>query len=109
MNYDLIHVSSQQSYERLKQGEFEEIQNFEGIGRLFVALQISLGLSQRELAERLGVYEFQVSRDERNEYHGITLERAGRPLDALGADTLTTVIRLGKETSKRKAVESRAD
>jgi len=31
----------------------------------------------------LGVHETQVSRDERNEYFGITLERAAKILDAL--------------------------
>jgi len=36
-----------------------------------------------ELARRLGVHETQVSRDERNEYFGITLERAAKILDAL--------------------------
>ena len=96
-----------QSYERLKRGEFEEIRNFDGIGQLFVALRISQGLTQRELAERLEVHESQVSRDERNEYHGITLERAGRLLEALGADTQTTVIQRGKETVRRKPAESR--
>ena len=30
------------------------------------------------------VNESQVSRDERNEYHGITVDRASRILDALG-------------------------
>ncbi|MFM7058283.1 MAG: hypothetical protein ACKO2P_15305 [Planctomycetota bacterium] len=29
------------SYERLRQGEFEEIRNFEGMGRLFTALRFS--------------------------------------------------------------------
>src|SRR4029079_10758009 len=42
------------------------------------------GLTQRELAERLGISESLVPRDERNEYHGITVERAQRILDALG-------------------------
>jgi len=51
-----------------------------------VALRIALGLTQRELAERLGVHESQVSRDERNEYHAVTVERASRILDALGVD-----------------------
>jgi hypothetical protein len=32
------------------------------------------------------VHESQVSRDERNEYHGVTVERASRILDALGVD-----------------------
>lgn len=42
-------------------------------------------MSQRDLAEKLGIDESGVSRDERNEYHGITTERAQRILDALGA------------------------
>lgn len=97
-----------QSYERLKRGEFDEVRNFEGMGRLFVALRISQGMTQRELAERLGVHESQVSRDERNEYHGITLERAGRLLDALGADTRTAVLSLGDPSESNRPVASRA-
>ncbi|MBL8820729.1 MAG: helix-turn-helix domain-containing protein [Planctomyces sp.] len=92
-----------QSYERLKRGEFDEVRNFDGMGRLFVALRISQGMTQRELAERLGVHESQVSRDERNEYHGITLERASRLLDALGADTRTAVMQVHPATTKRAA------
>ena len=83
------------SYERLKRGEFDEIRNFEGLGRLLVALRIAQGITQRELADRLGVHESQISRDERNEYHGLTVERASRILDALGADTRTAVLSLG--------------
>ena len=89
-----------QSYERLKRGEFDEIRNFESVGRLFVALRISQGITQQELAERLGVHESLVSRDERNEYHGITLDRAGRLLDALGVDTRTAVLSVGPMGSK---------
>jgi len=77
-------VEEVESYERLKRGEMAEIMNLHGLGQVLVGLRISLGLTQRELAEQLGVHESQVSRDERNEYHGITVERAGRILDALG-------------------------
>ncbi|MFM8805157.1 MAG: helix-turn-helix domain-containing protein, partial [Planctomycetia bacterium] len=79
------------SYERLQRGEFEELQNFEGLGRLLIALRISKGISQRELADRLGVHESQVSRDERNEYHGVTVDRASRILQGLGAEVTTRV------------------
>ena len=79
-----------ESYERLKRGDLGEIRNLHGLGRILVALRIALGLTQRELAERLGVHESQVSRDERNEYHGITVERASRILDALGVELRST-------------------
>jgi len=79
------------SYERLARGEFGEFQNLRGIGQLLVGLRIAQGLSQRELAQRLDVHESQVSRDERNEYFNITIERASRILDALNAELRTTV------------------
>lgn len=75
-----------ESYERLKRGEMGELRNLHGLGTTLVALRIALGLTQRELASRLEVHESQVSRDERNEYHGVTVERASRILDALGVD-----------------------
>ncbi len=72
-----------ESYERLKRGEFEELENLRGFGHLLISLRIAQGISQRELAKRLNVHESQISRDERNEYFGITLERAVKILDAL--------------------------
>jgi len=79
------------SYERLKQGEFEELDNLRGFGHLLISLRIAGGISQRELAKRLEVHESQVSRDERNEYFGITLERAIKILDALNVRLRTKV------------------
>ena len=80
-----------ESYERLKRGEFEELDNLRGLGHLLIALRIAQGISQRELAKRLHAHESQVSRDERNEYFGITLERAMKILDALHAHLRTKV------------------
>ncbi|MEX2171087.1 MAG: helix-turn-helix transcriptional regulator [Pirellulales bacterium] len=92
------------SYERLKRREFEELRNFEGIGRLLIALRIAEGISQRELAERLEVHESQVSRDERNEYHGVTVERANKILEALGAEVRSTVEAVGLSSPDGKRV-----
>ena len=72
-------------YENVRRRNFPVIRRLTQIGQLLIALRIAGGLSQRELAERLGVSESVVSRDERNEYHGITVERAQRILDALQA------------------------
>jgi ribosome-binding protein aMBF1 (putative translation factor) len=80
-----------ESYERLKRGEFDELENLRGFGHLLISLRIAQGMSQRELAKRLNVHESQVSRDERNEYFGITLERAVKILDTLGVKLHTKV------------------
>ncbi len=76
-------------YERVRRRDFEVIDNLSAIGTLLIALRIANGLSQKKLAKRLEVSEAQVSRDERNEYHGVSVERAQRILDAMG-ETLTT-------------------
>ena len=55
------------------------------------SLRIAQGLTQRDLAKRLAVHESQVSRDERNEYFGISMERAVKILDALNAKLHTKV------------------
>ena len=76
-------------YERVRRRDFGIIRDLSAVGTLLIALRIANSLSQRELAEKLGVSEAQVSRDERNEYHGITVDRAQRVLDAMN-ETLTS-------------------
>jgi DNA-binding XRE family transcriptional regulator len=78
-------------YERLRRGEFDELVNLRGLGHLLISLRIAKGVSQRDLAKRLEVHESQISRDERNEYFGITLERAIKILDALNVKLHTKV------------------
>lgn len=80
-----------ESYDRLMRGEFDELLNLRGLGHLLISLRIAQNISQRELAERLGVHETQVSRDERNEYFGIKVDRAIRILDVLEVSLLTRV------------------
>jgi ribosome-binding protein aMBF1 (putative translation factor) len=71
-------------YERMKRGDLGELQSLRAIGRWLIGARIARGLTQKELAERLDVSPSQVSRDERNDYHGITVDRAQRIMDALG-------------------------
>jgi DNA-directed RNA polymerase specialized sigma subunit len=70
-------------FEPLRRGDVGALENLHGLGQMLIGLRIARGLSQRKLASLLGVHESQVSRDERNEYHGLTVERASRILDAL--------------------------
>lgn len=90
-SFHLQFVEEVESYERLKRGEFAELANLRGVGHLLISLRIARGMTQRELAGRLGVHESQVSRDERNEYFGLTVERASRVLDALDVQLRTRV------------------
>lgn len=73
-----------EAYEHMKRGELGTLSSLTGIGRWLIGARIARGLSQKDLAERLGVSESQVSRDERNEYYGITVDRAQRIMEALG-------------------------
>lgn len=86
-------------YQRLKQGRFDAFENLRGLGQLLIGLRLHLGITQRELADRLGVDGTAVSRDERNEYHGITVDRAARVLEALGARIETRVVTIGPSRS----------
>lgn len=72
-----------EQYERLKRGQFDPLENLQGLGSLLVAARIAKGITQKELAERLGLHESQISRDERNEYHGASIEKIQRVLSAL--------------------------
>lgn len=82
-----------EAYERMQRGSFEPIENLSGLGQLLIAARIFAGISQRELAKRLGVHESQISRDERNEYRTITVERANRILEAIGEVELRSTMR----------------
>lgn len=70
-------------YEHVKRRNFDPVRNLSGIGRLLIGLRIANGMSQAELARKLNVDESQVSRDERNEYHGVTVDRAQKILSAM--------------------------
>lgn len=72
-----------EEYEKLKRGQFDKFVNLSGLGRTLIALRIYKGMTQKDLAEKLGVLEPQVSRDERNEYHGASIEKIQKVLNAL--------------------------
>ncbi|MBK6899499.1 MAG: helix-turn-helix transcriptional regulator [bacterium] len=91
MSFHLQLVEEVESYERLQRGDFGDFTDLHGIGRLLISLRIFRGLTQRDLAARLEIHESQVSRDERNEYHGITVGRAARILEVLGAKVSSKV------------------
>lgn len=85
-------------YDHIKQGQIREIYSIESIGRLLIALRCAKNVSQRELAERLGVDESVVSKDENNEYYGITAKKIARIINALDVRIRISVDSLDTET-----------
>ncbi|GAB6172992.1 hypothetical protein JCM15765_24700 [Paradesulfitobacterium aromaticivorans] len=73
-----------ESYEKIKRGSFNPIYKFTDIGKTLIAYRIYLGMTQAELANKLGVSESQVSRDERHEYYGATTEKIETVMEAMG-------------------------
>ena len=102
-------IEEVESYERLTRGHFSEFENLHGLGQVLIGVRIARGMTQRELARRMNVDETMVSRDERNEYHGITVDRAMRVLDALGVRLITRVevepMRMPSESSAEQVPE----
>jgi DNA-binding XRE family transcriptional regulator len=78
-------------YDYARAGTIRPLPTLARIGLSLIALRIAKGLTQRQLAERLGVNEAQVSKDEKNEYHGISVERAQRIIDAMGGSVTVAV------------------
>lgn len=69
-------------FERMRRGDLGSLFNLSSIGRWLIGIRIAKGMTQRDLANLMNVSEAQVSRDEKNEYYGITVERAQRILEA---------------------------
>ena len=73
-------------YEKMKRGDFGTLHSLNSIGRWLIGLRIVRGWTQAELAGKLGVTQAQVSGDENNEYHGISVEKAQRILEVFGTN-----------------------
>ena len=73
-----------ETYEQMCRGDLSALYDLRSIGRWLIGARIAKGWSLSELADKLDVSVQQVSRDEQNEYEGITTRRAQRILDALG-------------------------
>lgn len=82
-------------YEGIKNHDWNLILNLADphrIGRFLIALRIAYDLSQRDLAKILEVTEAQVSKDEINEYHGISFDRAVKIMEIFGVKPLSPKI-----------------
>ena len=80
-------------YDRLKSGKFTlpSLERLDQIAPFVVKLRIAKGVSQTELARRLGVSKQVISRTEEEDYQGASLARLQEILSAMGVRTKITL------------------
>ena len=93
-----------ETFDQMRRGELPTLHALSDIGRWLIGVRIARGLSQKELATLLGVAEAQISRDERNEYHGITVERAQTILQKMGVQ-----YRIEGDTESNQSFATKSD
>jgi HTH-type transcriptional regulator/antitoxin HigA len=80
-------------YDELKSGELTlpHVERLDQIAPFIAKIRIAKGVSQTELARRLGVSKQVISRYEENEYQTVAMARLQEILDAIGIKTLVTL------------------
>jgi HTH-type transcriptional regulator/antitoxin HigA len=81
-------------YDQLKSGELAlpHVERLDQIAPFIAKIRIAKGVSQTELARRLGVSKQVISRYEENEYQTVAMARLQEILDAIGIKTLVTLL-----------------
>jgi HTH-type transcriptional regulator/antitoxin HigA len=80
-------------YDELKSGELTlpNVERLDQIAPFIAKMRIAKGISQTELAKRLGVSKQVVSRYEEAEYQTVAISRLQEILDAVGIKALVTL------------------
>lgn len=75
-----------EEYEALRSGKHHvlEVASFSELPRALIQARIAAGLSQKELAERLGIKEQQIQQYESTDYAGASMARVQEVINALG-------------------------
>jgi len=80
-------------YDQLKTGELElpHIDRLDEIAPFIAKIRIAKGVSQTELARRLGISKQVISRYEETDYQTVAIARLQEILDAIGIKTAVTL------------------
>ena len=80
-------------YDRLTSGDLTlpQVERLDEIAPFVARLRIAKGVSQTELARRLGVSKQVISRYEENDYQTVAISRLQEILDAIGVRTQVTL------------------
>lgn len=90
-----------EEYDALRSGNFPvmELASFELVPKALIRARIASGLSQRELAMRLGLREQQIQHYEATEYGSASLSRVKEVINALGVRVPTEGLATGSKAS----------
>ena len=80
-------------YDQLKSGDLglPNVERLDQIAPFVTKMRIAKGVSQTELAHRLGVSKQVISRYEETEYQTVAISRLQEILDAIGVKALVTL------------------
>ena len=80
-------------YDRLKCGHFDipSIHRLDEVAPIIAKIRLARGISQTELARKLGVSKQVISRHEDDDYQGVAASRLQELLDALGVTVCVTL------------------
>jgi HTH-type transcriptional regulator / antitoxin HipB len=84
-------------YDRLKSGQITQfpIESLQDLPRVAIEARIAAGLTQKELAEKIGVQEQQIQRYEANNYQAVGFDRLLEIMSALDITISQAVMQLG--------------
>jgi HTH-type transcriptional regulator / antitoxin HipB len=84
-------------YDRLKSGEVKQfpIESFQDLPCVMIKARIAVGMTQKELAEKIGVQEQQIQRYEANNYRAVGFDRLQEVMSALDITIGTAILQLG--------------
>ncbi len=86
-----------ETFEELASGSCSTVLETHELGILPILARTFAGMSQRDLAERLGLKEQQIQRYESERYSGISLNRYRRVLDVLGVELTPTFVNSSRD------------
>jgi HTH-type transcriptional regulator / antitoxin HipB len=84
-------------YDRLKSGQINKwpIESLQDLPNVMIKARIAVGMTQKELAEKIGVQEQQIQRYEANNYRAVGFERLQEVMSALDIRISQAVMQLG--------------
>jgi HTH-type transcriptional regulator / antitoxin HipB len=84
-------------YDRLKSGQITKfpIESLQDLPNVMIKARIAVGMTQKELAEKIGVQEQQIQRYEANNYRAVGFERLQEVMSALDIRISQAVMQLG--------------